>query len=108
MRRVFEDYDLLVSATVGCLPVENGNGPGGRTLGPAAVEGEAVERTIGWCLTHPFNMTGQPAASVPAGFVDGLPVGLQVVGPRFAEADVLRACAALEQVRPWIDEYPFR
>jgi Asp-tRNA(Asn)/Glu-tRNA(Gln) amidotransferase A subunit family amidase len=107
-RRLFEEYDLLASATVGCLPVENGNGPGGRTLGPAEIAGEAVERTIGWCLTHPFNMTGQPAASVPAGFVDGLPVGLQIAGPRFAEGDVLGACAALEAVRPWIEAYPFR
>lgn len=107
MRRLFEEYDLLVSATVGCLPVENGNGPGDRTLGPAEIAGEGIERTIGWCLTHPFNMTGQPAASVPAGVADGLPVGLQIVGPRFAEGDVLRACAAVEAVRPWIDAYSF-
>jgi Asp-tRNA(Asn)/Glu-tRNA(Gln) amidotransferase A subunit family amidase len=53
-------------------------------------------------------MTGQPAASVPAGFADGLPVGLQIAGPRFAEGDVLGACAALEAGRPWIEEYPFR
>jgi Asp-tRNA(Asn)/Glu-tRNA(Gln) amidotransferase A subunit family amidase len=44
--------------------------------------------------------------SVPAGFADGLPVGMQVVGPRFAEASVLAASAAFERQRPWRDSYP--
>jgi aspartyl-tRNA(Asn)/glutamyl-tRNA(Gln) amidotransferase subunit A len=48
--------------------------------------------------TLPFNLTGQPAASVPCGIIDaGLPVGLQIVGPRFADALVLRASRAREQ-----------
>lgn len=47
-------------------------------------------------------MTGQPAASVPCGFTKaGLPIGLQVVGRRFADPTVLRAAAALEAARPW-------
>jgi amidase len=51
-------------------------------------------------------MTGHPAASVPAGFTDGgLPVGLQVVGHRYAETDVLAVAAALERARPWADAY---
>jgi len=62
----------------------------------------------GWVpFTMPFNMTGQPAASVPCGFTaQGLPVGLQIVGDRFQEATVLRASAALEKARPWSQARP--
>ncbi len=57
---------------------------------------------IDWTpFTFPFNLTGQPAASVPCGLTQaGLPVGLQVVGARHADALVLRACHAFESVRP--------
>ncbi len=51
--------------------------------------------------TVPFNLTGQPAASIPAGMTrDGLPIGLQIVGPRFSEATILRACQTLERAAP--------
>lgn len=104
---VFEEYDLLVSPTLACQPVENADE--GSTLGPAEIDGEPVDPLIGWCLTHPFNFTGHPAASVPAGFADGgLSVGLQIVGPRFAEEAILAASAAFERVRPWADAYPPR
>lgn len=54
-----------------------------------------------WCpYTFPWNMTGQPAASVPIGFTaSGLPVGVQIIGPRGCEENVLRAAAAIEQRR---------
>ncbi len=52
-------------------------------------------------FTYPFNLTGQPAASVPCGLAsNGLPVGLQIVGPRYADALVLRAARAFETVSP--------
>ena len=59
---------------------------------------------LGWtCFTYPFNMTGHPAATVPAGLApDGLPVGLQIVGGWRADTTVLRAAAAYEEVRPWL------
>jgi aspartyl-tRNA(Asn)/glutamyl-tRNA(Gln) amidotransferase subunit A len=53
-------------------------------------------------FTYPFNLTGQPAASVPCGFTsDGLPVGLQIVGRWRDEATVLRAAACFEAAQPW-------
>jgi aspartyl-tRNA(Asn)/glutamyl-tRNA(Gln) amidotransferase subunit A len=52
--------------------------------------------------TYPFNLTQQPAASVPCGLVsDGLPIGVQIVGMRGADALVLQAARALERARPF-------
>ena len=57
--------------------------------------------------TCPFNLTGQPAISVPCGFTsEGMPVGLQVVGPEFGESQVLRVAAAYEQATGWHDLHP--
>jgi aspartyl-tRNA(Asn)/glutamyl-tRNA(Gln) amidotransferase subunit A len=55
----------------------------------------------GWCpFTFPFNLTGQPAASVCVGLVEGLPVGLQIVGPHLGDALVLTAAAKVEALFP--------
>ena len=56
-------------------------------------------------MTYPINFTGHPAASIPAGLVEGLPVGMQIVGKRYADADVLAASAAFERFRPWQQSY---
>jgi amidase len=81
------------------------NGDDGNTVGPAEVEGVAVDPLIGWCPTYLVNYTGHPAASVPAGLADGLPVGMQVIGRSHADADVLAASAAFERLRPWRGTY---
>ncbi len=60
---------------------------------------------IGWRLTYPINLTGHPTASVLAGSSDGLPVGMQLIGRRYGDGDVLAAAAAVERVRPWRDAY---
>ncbi|MGE3829827.1 MAG: amidase [Parvibaculaceae bacterium] len=100
---VFANYDLVVTPTLGAMPVPNRDD--GNTVGPSTVNGEAVDPLIGWCLTYPINFTGHPAASIPAGLVDGLPVGMQLIGRRYADADVLAASAAFERVRPWAQAY---
>ena len=57
-------------------------------------------------FTYPFNMSGHPAASMPAGLAGGLPVGLQVVGARHREDLVLQLCHAYEKVSPWTKLWP--
>ena len=102
---IFETYDLLVTPTLAAPPVDNATH--GQTVGPSSINGETVNPLIGWCLTYPINYTGHPAASIPAGLDEnGLPVGLQIVGRRFADHTVLSASAAFERVRPWSHHYP--
>ena len=57
---------------------------------------------LGWTpFSYPFNLTQQPACTIPCGLTsDGLPIGLQLVGPMFADALVLRAARAYETTRP--------
>ncbi len=78
--------------------------------GAEVPEGSAEPRWTSWTpFTYPFNMTHQPAATVPCGFsAAGLPIGVQVVGPRYADALVLSACAAIEEALPWRDRWPGR
>ena len=101
---VFDRYHLLLTPTLACLPVDNATD--GNTKGPDHINGEPVDPLIGWCLTYPVNFTGHPAASIPAGMTsDNLPVGMQIIGRRYADADVLAASAAFERLRPWKDAY---
>ncbi len=63
---------------------------------------------VSWAeFSYPFNMSWNPAASVPCGFTaDRLPVGLQIVGKRFDDLGVLQASAAFEAIQPWADKRP--
>jgi aspartyl-tRNA(Asn)/glutamyl-tRNA(Gln) amidotransferase subunit A len=63
---------------------------------------------VSWAeFSYPFNMSWNPAASVPCGFTaDGLPVGLQIVGKRFDDLGVLQASAAFEAIQPWAGHRP--
>jgi len=100
---VLQRYDLLVTPTLACLPVKNTTD--GNTLGPTQINGEEVDPLIGWCLTFLTNFSGHPSASIPAGLSGGLPVGMQIIGRREQDVDVLAASAAFERVRPWTDGY---
>ncbi len=104
LRKVLDKYDFLVSPTLAALAVDNATD--GNTLGPADINGEKINRLIGWCMTYLINFTGNPAATVPAGLAsNGLPVGLQIVGRRYDDAGVIAASAAFETVRPWMETY---
>jgi aspartyl-tRNA(Asn)/glutamyl-tRNA(Gln) amidotransferase subunit A len=99
--KFFGRHDLLLTPTLAAPPLPVGvsfyEEIGGRKVTPA-----------GWlAFTYPLNMIGYPAASVPCGWTaDGLPVGLQIIGPRFADALVLRAAAAFEAIAPWAAQRP--
>ncbi|MGZ4431903.1 MAG: amidase family protein, partial [Gaiellales bacterium] len=95
MQAFFDRFDLLLTPT---LPITAF--PAGLDQ-PGEVAGRPTEYLSWTAFTYPFNVSGQPAASVPCGFVDGLPVGLQIVGRRGADALVLRAARAFEQLAPW-------
>lgn len=103
IQTVLRTHDLLITPTLACLPVDNRTD--GNTVGPTRINGEPIDPLIGWCLTYPINFTGHPAASIPAGLADGLPVGMQIVGRRYADSDVLAASAVFERLRPWQDNY---
>ncbi|HKR49401.1 MAG TPA: amidase [Pseudonocardiaceae bacterium] len=94
-----ERYDLLLTPTVPITPFVSGE---------EVPIGWHSPRWTSWTpFTYPFNMTQQPAASVPCGWSStGLPIGLQVVGPRHADDRVLAACAAYERAAPWIHRRP--
>lgn len=101
MWRLMADYDLLLTPTLAVPPFPL------HTQGPEVIDGRMVPSTAWLGFTFPINLTGQPAATVPAGFTeDGLPVGLQIVGRHLADADVLRASAAFESVAPWAQHWP--
>jgi len=100
-RTFFERYDLLLTPTIACPPF-----PVGKEH-PEQIAGKTVGRYEWLPYTYPFNLTGQPAVSVPCGFThDGLPIGLQIVGRRFDDRTVLRAAAAFERARPWENARP--
>lgn len=99
----FDEYDLLVTPTVGTEPF-----PVGQFTPDHLIGRPLKDQLLGWFLTYPFNFLGVvPAASIPAGFTaDGLPVGLQIIGGRHADAAVLRASANFERARPWSSLQP--
>ena len=96
MDAFFERYDLLVTPTLPCPPFRAGADQ------PGWVAGRPTEYLSWTAFTYPFNVSGQPAASVPCGFdAGGLPVGLQIVGRRGEDGLVLRAARAFERAFPW-------
>lgn len=95
MARFHERYDLLLTPQMPIPAIEAGH--------EAPPSGDYGSEWITWSpYTYPFNITQQPAASVPCGFTRaGLPIGLQIVGPARGDALVLRAARAFEDARPF-------
>ena len=100
MRQFMAGYDLLLTPAV---PITAFTAGADRPEPMKPEHGAYLDWTP---FTYPFNLTGQPAATVPCGFVEGLPVGLQIVGRWREDATVLRAAAAFEAIAPWADRQP--
>lgn len=101
IQRFFADYDLLLTpaVSVAAFPADK------------LMPDDWPQHDWDWLqwaeFSYPFNMSHNPAASIPCGFTPaGLPVGLQIVGPRLADTAVLQASAAFEAARPWADKRP--
>ncbi len=99
---LWADYDLLLTPTLALPPV-----PLGWETEPESPR-EQFDRAAGFTpFTAAFNVTGQPAVSLPLHWTDsGLPIGVQLVGPPLGEALLLRVASQLEAARPWADRRP--
>jgi aspartyl-tRNA(Asn)/glutamyl-tRNA(Gln) amidotransferase subunit A len=93
MRQFMQRYDLLITPAVS-IPAFEARAAGTVAMNPVSM--------LGWTpFSYPFNLTQQPAITVPCGLTQsGLPMGLQIVGPMFGDALVLRAARAYESVMP--------
>ena len=93
MRQFMERYELLATPAV-AVPAFDARPAGHSPMEPKAM--------LGWTpFSYPFNLTQQPACTIPCGLTkEGLPIGLQLVGPMFGDALVLRGARAYETVRP--------
>jgi aspartyl-tRNA(Asn)/glutamyl-tRNA(Gln) amidotransferase subunit A len=92
MNLFHRDYDLLVTPTLAVAAFD---------VGREFPESNGKRWTDWTPFSYPFNLTQQPAATIPCGLTRaGLPVGLHIVGPRYADALVLRAARAFETARP--------
>ena len=100
MRKFMEGYDLLLTPTLPIPAFEAGK------LSPTDDDGTG--KWVNWTpFSYPFNLTQQPAATVPCGFTkSGLPAGLHVIGRMFDDVTVLRACYAYEQAAGWKKKIP--
>lgn len=83
---VFERYDFIATATVGIIA--------------PPLDGPIVRRPL-VANTFAVNYAGCTAATLPCGFIDGMPTGLQLIAARHEEGALLRACRAFEQLNPW-------
>ena len=93
--RAFEKYDALITPTSPTVPFKLGE----KTDDP-------IQMYLSDVCTLPINIAGIPAISIPAGFADGLPIGMQIIGKPFDEETILRIAFAYEQATDWHKRKP--
>lgn len=101
----FERFDVILTPTLTrtAIPIEE------RLFEPIEIEGRKVDtvRRAWYPYTHPFNLTGHPALTLPCGFhSDGLPMAIQLVGRRAEDARLLGLAAHYEAAVPWTQRRP--
>ena len=99
-KKVFEEYDVIISPVTVCPPVKNSKD--GNTLGPERVNGIKIDRLLSFCETFLVNYVGYPACAVPAGLnEEGLPLGIHMIGDLHQDEKVLRLASQYEKINPW-------
>lgn len=100
--QIFNNFDALLTPASAVTAFTSGeNGP----FRPDSINGLKTKGMSWLGLNYPFNFTGLPAASIPCGFSNNMPVGLQIIGKRFDERSVLMLSSAFESIRPWQHYY---
>jgi amidase len=98
---IFDDHDVLMTPVTAAQPLPVGRFDGAGAARAFLGAGEFA------CYTAIWNVTGQPAAAVPAGFdADGMPMAVQLVAPPDGEATLFALAAQIEQARPWAHRRP--
>jgi len=103
---LFENYDLVLTPSLSIPAFKCREWP--TSINSIEVDPFEISQNAGFYhFSYPFNMSGNPAASIPCGFSsEGLPIGLQIIGRMGDELSVLKASAAFEEVYPWASKYP--
>jgi aspartyl-tRNA(Asn)/glutamyl-tRNA(Gln) amidotransferase subunit A len=101
----FPTYHLVATPTLSrtALPIDHD------FFAPIEIDGtlSGTVRQAWYPYTLPFNLSGNPAVTLPCDFgADGLPIGLQLIGPHLGDARLLHAAALFERARPWADKQP--
>lgn len=94
-RRVFRQVDLLLAPTMPSTAPKKG-----------VTTGQAMYGELADILTEPSSLAGLPAISLPCGFINGLPVGMQLIGPQWSETQIFEVAQKYEEITPWHLEKP--